>query len=376
MNSRLAFLIFQEIREGDGVSNKIHSQMNAFKNNGFKVDFSYLVQEEGFLIKRFYNDTLIETAKNSYHAQKYGYKYRYTNLFNKIIEQNINVVYIRYTHFANPLFIRFLSKLKKEKIKVLLEIPTYPYDNEYIHVKKMKQKLFLSVEKLSRRFFKFYCDKIITLSNDHKIFGTDTIIISNGIDIDKINVKKRNQNPDEYRLMGVADLRFWHGFDRVIAGLHDYYADKNNKVKVYFDIIGDRNNEESNEYKEMVRKFGLEDYVTFNGVVKTTELDPFYNKADIAIGSLGIHRKALKEAKSIKSREYCAKGIPFIYAGIDRDFDDKSFILKVPDDDSNININTIISFLKENSFSVEEERKYAEEYLTWNAQIKKIIKQI
>jgi len=376
MDNKLVFIIFHGIREGDGVSNKIQSQINAFKNNNYIVDFSYLVQEDGFLKKRYYNDTLIETAKDRYYSQKYGYKYRYNALFKKIIEQNANAVYIRYTHFANPIFILFLSKLKKKNIKILLEIPTYPYDNEYIDVKKIKQKLFIQTEKISRQLFKYYCDKIITLSSDKKIFGTDTIIISNGIDIDTISIKKTEQNTDEYRLMGVADLRFWHGFDRVIAGLNDYYSDENNKTKVYFDIIGDRNNKESNEYKEMVEIFGLEEYVTFNGVVKTTDLGPFYDQADLAVGSLGIHRKELKEAKSIKSREYCAKGIPFIYAGIDIDFDDKKFILKAPADDSNININKIIAFLEENEVSKEEERKYAEDYLTWNFQIKKIIAQI
>jgi len=174
----------------------------------------------------------------------------------------------------------------------------------------------------------------------------------------------------------VANIRFWHGYDRLIKGLRDYYSDKNNTIPVYFDIIGDSSNKESQEYREMVKKFKLEEYVIFNGVIKTSGLDPFFDKADMAIGSLGIHRIDLDEAKPIKNREYCAKGIPFMYAMIDRDFDDKDFVLKVPADDSNININNIIKFLRESKFSIESERKYAEDYLTWNSQIKKIIKQM
>lgn len=373
--NKLAYILFQGIHEGDGVSNKIHSQIKAFKKNNFKVDFSYLTQENGFLSNRYYNKTLIDVAKSSYYSKKYGYKYRYHALYNKLIAEKINVVYIRYTHFANPLFILFLSKLKKKKIKILLEIPTFPYDDEYKSV-KIKQKAFLKIENISRLFFKYYCDKIITLSSDKNIFGTPTIIISNGIEVDSIRVRKPHKTTNEYRLMGVADLRFWHGFDRIIEGLKDYYTNEVTKTKVYFDIIGNRNNKESEEYKELVKKYKLDEYVTFNGIVETDKLSPFYDNADLAVGSLGIHRKGLKEAKSIKSREYCAKGIPFIYAGIDSDFENKDFILKVPADDSNININAILTFLKESNFSTKEERKYAENFLTWDSQVKKIIDQM
>ncbi|HIP48876.1 MAG TPA: glycosyltransferase family 1 protein [Lutibacter sp.] len=372
---KLLFLIFHEIDEGNGVSNKIKNQIKAFRHHGFDVDFSYLIKENGFLKKRKYNNDIISSIEGNYHAQKYGYKYFYKELFSKITEQGVDIIYIRYTHFANPLFIKFLSKLKKKRIKVLLEIPTYPYDSEYKNV-KFKQKLFLIIERLSRNFFKYYCDKIVTVSSDTKIFGTDTIIISNGINIDKIKLKKKKQKPGEYRLIGVANIRFWHGFDRMIKGLHDYYSDKKNITKVYFDIIGDSSNKESLEYRNMVKEYRLQEFIIFNGVIKTENLDPYFDKANLAVGSLGIHRIGLNEANPIKNREYCAKGIPFMYAMIDRDFDEKHFIHKVPDDDSNININAVIKFLEESNFSLESEREYAEEYLTWNSQIKKIIAQM
>ena len=373
--TKLLFLIFHGMDEGNGISNKISNQIQAFANNGFDVDFSYLVSEGDFFTKRKYNNEIISSIEGSYHAKKYGYKYYYKDLFNKIIAQGVGVIYIRYTHFANPLFLRFLSKLKNKNIKVLLEIPTYPYDSEHTNL-NFKQNLFFKVERFSRKYFKNYCHKIVTVSDDKKIFGADTIIISNGINIDEINLKKQKSKEGEYRLVGVANIRFWHGYDRLIKGLRDYYSDKNNTIPVYFDIIGDSSNKESQEYREMVKEFKLEEYVIFNGVIKTSGLDPFFDKADMAIGSLGIHRIDLDEAKPIKNREYCAKGIPFMYAMIDRDFDDKDFVLKVPADDSNININNIIKFLRESKFSIESERKYAEDYLTWNSQIKKIIKQM
>jgi len=376
IEKKLLFLIFHEVDEGNGVSNKIHSQINAFKHNGYHVDFSYLVKEDGFLKKRYYNDEIIATAKKNRHSQKYGYKYRYSQLLKKIIQEQINIVYIRYTHFANPLFIRFLSKLKKKNIKILLEIPTYPYDSEFTNV-KFKQRLFLKVEHWARQQFKYYCDKIVTVSNDQEIFGTKTIQISNGIELATITPKKEiNYDSNSYRLVGVANIRFWHGYDRLIHGLHDYYSKSNPKIKIYFDIIGDSDNQESVEYREMVKNYGLKDYVIFHGVLKANELHKHFDKADLAVGSLGIHRIGLKEAKPIKNREYCAKGIPFMYAMIDRDFDQMDFVLKVPDDDSNIDINTVLNFLQKNQFSIESEREYAKKHLTWNTIIAKVIREL
>lgn len=375
--NKLLFLIFHDIDKGNGVSNKIQAQINAFKYNGYDVDFSYMVKEGRFLKKRFYNDALIDEAKDSYYAKKYSYKYRYNNLFNKIIEENINLVYIRYTHFANPFFTRFLSKLKKKNIKVLLEIPTYPYDHEYKYA-TLKQKIFLKVEQLSRQKFKKYCHRIITLSEDKKIFGTDTVIITNGIELDKIKQKKKQlqKDPKSYRLVGLANLRFWHGYDRLIKGLHDYYANTDPQIKIYFDIIGDSENKESKEYKAMVKAYGLEEYVLFHGVLNANELDVYFDNAAIAVGCLGVHRKGLKEAKTLKNREYCARGIPFMYSEIDRDFENLDFVLKVPDNESNIEVNTIINFLETNTFSIETERAYAEKNLTWNVIVKKLISKL
>ncbi len=377
MKDKLLFLIFHDIDEGNGVSNKIQSQINAFRHNGYNVDFSYMVKEGRFLKKRFYNNELIDEAKDGYYAKKYSYKYRYNNLLKKIIQEDVSLIYIRYTHFANPFFTRFLSKLKKRNIRVLLEIPTYPYDHEYKYA-TLKQKIFLKVEQLSRRKFKKYCYKIVTLSEDKKIFGVETLIISNGIELDKINPKKNNLTKDSnsYRLVGLANIRFWHGYDRLIKGLHDYYANTNPQVKIYFDIIGDSENKESKEYKALVKEYSLEEYVIFHGVLNADELDVYFDNAAVAIGSLGIHRIGLKEAKPIKNREYCARGIPFMYAMIDRDFDNTDFVLKAADDDSNIDINSIVSFLKSNTFSIETERAYAKENLTWNVIVKKMMSKI
>ena len=99
-----------------------------------------------------------------------------------------------------------------------------------------------------------------------------------------------------------------------------------------------------------------------------------FNKADIAVGSLGCHRILINNIRSLKNREYCARGIPFFYSDIDDDFEDKDFILKFPANDDAINIDIIINFLTSNKFDAIRIRNYAVENLTWERQFDKVLK--
>ena len=66
------------------------------------------------------------------------------------------------------------------------------------------------------------------------------------------------------------------------------------------------------------------------------ELDELFDLADFAIGSLARHRSHIDKIKTLKNREYAARGIPFIYSETDEDFDRMPYILKAPADESAI----------------------------------------
>jgi hypothetical protein len=178
-------------------------------------------------------------------------------------------------------------------------------------------------------------------------------------------------------MAGVANLSFWHGYDRIIEGLSRYYHYKRpEEKKVFFHIIGDSSSSESNRYKELVKKYGLSDYVKFHGRKFGKDLDSLFNQMDIAVGSLGGHRKNIKFDKSLKNREYCARGIPFFYSLIDPDFEGQDFIYKVPSNDDPIDISSIIEFIDNSNYDSARIRNFAEENLTWEQQFKKILDEI
>lgn len=372
------FIIFEGLTEYNGISKKIVAQKGGFVNNGIDIKLSSLVFDNSNS-KRVFSGRIVEKEVIDHYSDNaiisnFQRLTCFNGLLNYIKRNGINFIYIRYIHIANYFFINFLNKLKEMNVLVLLEIPTFPYDLEYKNV-GIKQRVLLSIEKKYRKKFNKYVDKIITFQNYDSIFGVETIKISNGIDISKIPMPVNVSVGDALNLIGVAGLNYWHGFDRLIEGLNIYYS-SNPKRLVYFHIVGDTNNIIGNEYKNLVTKYNLENYVIFYGNKIGDELDEVYEKCQFGIGSLGIHRIGISEVKPLKSREYCARGIPFVYSFKDEDFDDKSFILKESPNDSPIDINRLIDFYYSNNFNNREIRRFAEENLTWDVQVKRILEQL
>ncbi len=373
---RCLFLVGEILQDYEGVSKKVLQQTNALKRLGFDVVLSDLkADDKNKFLGRYVGEKIIDQYSNIDLISKIESRIKYRNLYRYIIASEIKLVFIRYAHFANPFFISFLIKLRQNDIKVLLEIPTYPYDQEYKNL-KFANRILMGIEKRSRMKFKNLITRILTVTPATVIFGVPAIEINNGIEVDSINMAEKMPDDNEIHLIGVASIAFWHGYDRVIEGLRKYYEQHSNNKKVLFHIIGDNNYFESSRLKELVKKYNLIDYVIFHGRKSGKELDKIFNLADIAVGSLGCHRISIKNIKSIKNREYCARGIPFFYSEKDIDFENKDFVFKVPGNDNPINIDEIISFLMNNKFDPMKIRKYAEENLTWDKQFLKVLNEV
>ena len=371
------FLLGEALTDSSGISKKILAQKNALGCLGMKVALSYLeMNDKNKCTGRFIEGEIIDRYSRIPLISEFQWRCRYKNLYTYIAANEIKLVYIRYIHFANPFFIYFLKKLKKNGVKILLEIPTYPYDQEYKDL-KFTSRIVLLIERLSRNKFKKYVTRVVTVTPHSTIFGIPAIEISNGIDPNSINMIQKNKTGSDIHLIGVASMGYWHGYDRVIEGLHNYYyTGEQNKAKVFFHIAGDSSNQESIRYKELVKKYNLSKYVIFYGKKSGEELDMIFNGADIAVGSLGCHRIAIKNAKPLKNREYCARGLPFFYSDIDVDFEDRDFILKVPANDEPVNIEAIVNFVRDNTFDAAKIRNYALENLTWDKQFEKVLLEV
>lgn len=359
------FLIFHGFNPANGISKKIHYQVNAFRECGLDIKLCYLHEEKGNKQRMIDNKVLCNYGNGI--KGKIWKRIEFSSIVNYAIKENIRLVYIRSNHNANPFTISMVKKMREAGIKVVMEIPTYPYDQEYTDKKK------LILDKLFRHKLAKQLCNIITFSDCDTIFGVHTIRISNGIDFSQIKLKQTiNNTAKELHLIGVAEIHYWHGFDRLIKGLANYYKESPD-YKVYFHMVGEFFGEkERNEILPLLQEPPLKKYIILHGAKHGEKLDRLFEQADMAIGSLARHRSGITYIKTLKNREYAARGFSFIYSETDSDFENKPYILKVPADETAIDIHKVIDFFKQQTLTSQEIRNSIHS-LSWKEQMNKIV---
>lgn len=357
-----------------GISKKILAQVRGLEQCGHDVHLCTYDRDERGHRCRFVDGQVIEdygTGKLAPLKKRisYGSVYRYC------IDQGIEFVFVRSFHNANPWTIRLFHRLRKAGIKCVMEIPTYPYDKEYDKFGWF-ERWSLKVDQLFRHRLANQMKRIVTFSDAETIFGQKTTRISNGIDFDEITLRQSIGHPDnELHLLGVAEVHTWHAYDRLIHGLAAYYKgskDSPPQKKVYFHIVGGVCDGDHTLWEAFIKEHGIEEYVIFHGQQHGEALTQAFNQADFGIGSLGRHRSGIMKIKTLKNREYAARGLAFIYSETDDDFEQMPYILKAPANESPIDIEQIISFHEQCHLTPAEIRATIT-HLSWKEQMKKVI---
>ena len=346
---RLLFLTTWDFSDGPstGITNKIKGQIKAFQSYGFSVDYTYIADNAAYYHKDGQDFFLGKVGKFRKLAANYY-------LYKRLKSEKYTYIYNRYG-LMDTCYYKILKMLKKKGGKIVVEIPTYPYDKE--RLPGVTWWILYSLDKIYRRNLKKIVDAIATYSGDDIIFGVKTIHICKGIDFESVSIRNPENRTDEIRLMAVAGLAKWHGYDRLLEGLGKYYETDGRK-KVYFYIVGD--GPVKAEYEKIIEKYQIQKYCIFEGVKRGRELDDIYNKCDIGIEGLAAFRKGIFISSSLKSREYAAKGLPFVTASKIDVFEKQNFVLKVPENEEAIEVRDIISFYN-HIYKDKDSRKIAQE---------------
>ena len=362
------FLIFHGFNPANGISKKIHYQVNGLKACGVDTRLCYMDETTGRKLRMVDNHVLRDYGSGL--KSKLLKRTEYSSIIEYARKERIDFVYMRSDHNANPFTIHMVRKLKETGIKVVMEIPTYPYDQEY---ESLSRRKFLFIDQCFRKILARQLSGIVTFSDYPIIFGKPALQISNGVDFSQIPLKRKiNDTNHELHLIGVAEIHYWHGFDRLVRGLANYYQTPPS-YKVYFHIIGEFFGErEKKEILPVIKQHGLEEYIILHGARHGKELDDLFEQADMAIGSLARHRSGIIHIKTLKNREYAARGLSFIYSEIDSDFENKPYILKAKADESPIDIYQIIEFYKRQKLSPEQIRNSILS-LSWKSQMNKVL---
>lgn len=324
------FIIYDEIvDETIGINRKICAQIKNFNENG--LECKEYVLETG--IKKGYKILYRLPFANMTPVWKYD------GIFSEM----------DYLYFRRPAQMSWAMRktLKQIKMhnpytKIILELPTYPYDKE-ITERIVNYPLYLK-DIYNRKRLKGLVDRIATLTDDKKIWGIDTLKITNGIDLAKYQRKNYTEETNDIHMIAVAVFASWHGYERIIQGLEEYYS-QNPERKVYLHLVGDGS--EMGRYKEMVAKSNLENFVIFYGFLKGEQLSNVYDKCDLAISALGVYKKDIEVSCELKSREYAIKGLPIIAGSkIDIFMDEPNYkyYCEFSNDNTSIDVNRIVAF--------------------------------
>lgn len=283
----------------------------------------------------------------------------YEALEDFVKREGIRLIYLRYLK-TNFYMNRFLKNMKKAGVEVVIEFPSLPYDKEF------EGRVELEEDRLYRHHLKRYVSQSVNYVGLTSAFGIPSVAIQNGVDLEEIPLKKERAG-DDIILIAVAAMNFWHGYDRLIKGMANYYRSGGEKPKVYLKLVG--SGKEIPRYRDLIRVHGLEEYVLLKGLMYGEELTEEFNTADVGVAVLGAYRKDSFRGSELKAKEYCARGIPMVIGNEDLAFTtDLDFVHQVPNDDTDIDVDDVVAFYrrwKENG-DRKTIRAYARQHLTWD----------
>ena len=326
----LLYVSFENSKnKSSGVNKKITGQINAFRSAGY--DVSLVAVHESEIALYHEKDTTVLARKIMPRIDLCRWVVDHADEY--------DIAYIRFQFFC-PFVFQMLKALKKSKAIVLMEIPTYPYVHE-LKMQGMKGIPKKLIDEFFGRKCVKYIDRFVSPLYGEKILGKECIAIWNGIDIDTI-LPRSAIIDNKIDLLAVAMMGSWHGYDRVIEGIHQYYM-KGGTRNIVFHLVGE--GVATPQYCKMIEKYELEDHVIQHGKMFGDELNKMYDICDIGVGSLAAHRKGVMKTNTLKVLEYLAKGMPVLCddgeVGVSPKF---AYRHTVPADDSAIEMSSVVEF--------------------------------
>jgi hypothetical protein len=190
--------------------------------------------------------------------------------------------------------------------------------------------------------------------------------ISNGIDVDRVPLTGfRPFRGDVLHLLFVASTHVpWHGTDRVLAALRRHRGPPH----VVLHLVGGGSGAPAGTIEQ-----GESTTIRHHGPLHGDELDRVCRAVTLAFGSLALHRKRLRQACTLKTREYIARGLPFALAYDDVDVPPSPFALQLPPGDAPIELGPLFDFAESVSRSdglSDAMRAYAHDHLDWRLRVR------
>lgn len=278
--------------------------------------------------------------------------------------KQIDVLYLRYM----PIFsgaAGAMKALKDQGGKLVVEYPTYPKESG-TRLTGLRGLVFAYVDRVMKKIHPLVdLYTLIGQPVDGFLEGRPAMNITNGIVVDSVPLHTPNQEEKIVRLLAMASMAKWHGYDRMIRSLAAYQGE----TPVELHMVGPDGDGSLMEWEHLSEALGLEEQVIFYGPLYGEELNQLTQACDVGVGVLGMFRVGMNQVMALKLREYMARGFPFVNAAEDPFIpENERYYLKVSHDEEPIDMERIVDFagrVKQDADIPPLMRAYAREHLSW-----------
>lgn len=321
---KIAVLLHWNEGEKSGVFKKVVSQIKAWKSHGASVSLHLISRRPRLEVWQKHLGSIPIT----FHLYQRWNRLRvWQSAVKATMAMQPDIVYHRY-----DLYMPALQRLA-QIMPMILEINTEDVV-EYCLRGRLRcwYNLFTRSLLLREAAGLVFVTEELSRSPHFRRYPKPFTVVANGIDLEDYPLLLPAKN-EEPRLVFLATSgHSWHGLDKVIR-MAQYFPTWR------FDIIGIKR-EEFHEVSPNVFLHGPLDRQAYEFLLA---------QADVAIGTLALHRKRMNEGCPLKVREYLAYGLPVIIGGKDSDFPQGApFICELNNTEDNIerNIKAIKTFVE------------------------------
>lgn len=346
-----------------GITRKVMEEIEAFRKLNYNVLYSGYLKNGVAIFDN--NNKIIKKTKFLFKNEKLNHALRRYLLiilccnFMKTTRIKFDVAYLRY-HFFDYFYIRLLKLIKRKNVQIILESHFYPtFDkNDDLNIFKILDRIYS--KKASN-----YCSLVAAMNNYKKLWNIPTFEIDNTLLPESYTLRNYSSLKDEFVFINIAFESIYHGMDRFLKSVYEYEKKlgyKENKMKLKIILIG----EYLESTKTLVKDLGLSKIVVFTGKKTKQEIDKYINQANMGIGMLANHRVDSYYGSALKTKEYMARGLPFIYGWNERILENFPYAFKVSLDETLIDLHQVIEFYKQ--IESNDLSNKIREYLTINSQ--------
>ena len=308
---KIAYISFANLSAESGVLKKINNQILSWsEDDANQVKLFNLTSTR--VNWKGLDGIAIESVIFVNKSDKLSKSYK---LIDKVLRWNPDIVYLRYSTYY-PCFSRLF-----DKCVTIMEVNSddlSEYKISYTWYKYWYHLLTRNIVLNGVTAFVFLSSELLHRINK---YDKPNIVLGNGIDFSFYNSSNLQANADPQLVFIGSPGYDWHGLDKIFKMAKHFPSWS-------FDVIGFNANEFNSIIPDNVRLHG---YLTSDCYAK------ILSNADVAIGTLALHRKDMNEASPLKVREYLAFGLPTIIAYDETDFPgSQSFLLKIPNTENNV----------------------------------------